>query len=300
MATEISLRFLGVRAFHSAPGRGNQTTGGNTGCVEIYDGHQRILINAGFGINIAGIELFRAFVAKKIPTKCSILFSDFFWDSTMGLPFFTPIHFGSTEIAIFSGTTETEAQKGLDDVASNLFSPFNGVAGFRSNLSISQISKPKKLESWLISALALPHPLTPYPVTVWRLTHDHGADIGVVMICNTDPKIIAQTSAFLSGCKTLICAATTSPSKDGWDQYRTGFEDALQLAQSTSAEELLLTQYHPAMTDVMLQAELRSLRDLHKKSRDQRHDEHDTLKIHLASEIETLAPATGQQRQKAG
>jgi hypothetical protein len=300
MAAEVSIRFLGVRAFHAAPSRKNQTTGGNTGCIEIRDGLQRIFINAGFGINIAGDELLGNYVKEKRPTNCTLLFSDFFWDSMMGLPFFTPIHFKSTELDILTGAPAEAARRGINDAASNLFTPFNGIKSFRSDLTIRQLDEPMHLGRWKIQALTTPHPLAPYPVTIWRLTHDYGYDIGVIMICDQQPETIRRAVDFLKGCKTLICAASKSPTSDGWDQHRTHFDDALKIAQNTQAKELYLTQYHPAMTDVLLQGELAALREAHHHWAADGKAAGAQLEIHLGSEIETITPALDVRHLKAG
>ena len=293
MAAHISLRFLGVRAFHSAPGPQNITTGGNTGSLEIHDGSQRIFVNAGFGVNIAGDELFAGYLKTKMPVNCTLLFSDFLWDSTLGLPFFTPIHFKSTEIDILTGAREIEAIEAINDAASNLFSPFIGLGGFRAAISIRTMDSAVQLGQWTIRALALPHPLTHYPVTVWRLSHESGADIGIVMTCDNDDASMTKVQDFLAGCQTLICAASTSPEQDGWDQHRTGFDDAMRIALNVNAKELFLTQFHPEMTDVLLQ---RQLTRLHTSVR----AKNSNLKIHLASEIGTIAPASVNPLKKAG
>jgi len=298
MAAQISLRFLGVRSIHSAPGSENTTTGGNTSCLEIRDGNQRIFVNAGFGINVAGDELFGKYLKEKVPTNCTVLLSDFLWDTTMGLPFFTPIHFKSTEIDILTGAAEAVAMSGLDDAASNLFSPFNGVKGFRADISVRTIDAPMHLGNWNIQALCLPHPLTPYPVTLWRLTHADGADIGITMLCDPTDSNVAAAGEFFRDCKTLVCAATSSGPNDPWSQNRTSFEDALRLAVTARSDELLLTQFHPDMNDQALQTELLKLRAT------QLARTHTTgakpLGIHLGSEIEIFTPACNPTLQKVG
>lgn len=294
MATPISIKFLGVRSVHSAPSRSNQTTGGNTGCIELFDGSQRIFINAGFGINISGDELFAKFLSTKIPVNCTVLFSDFLWDSILGLPFFTPIHFKSTEMDIFSGAPKDELISAMNDASSNLYSPFNGVESFRSDLSLRQIDSTLSLGDWTIQAKTLPHPLTPYPITLWRLSHTQGADIGIVMICNNDKASLDCATEFLKGCKTLICAASNAPFQDGWDRYRTTFQDALHIAKKSKCEELYLTQFHPGMDDLLLQKELHKLRELHFRK------DPGTLKIRLATETEAIHPSCAQSIKKAG
>jgi hypothetical protein len=288
MAHDISLKIRGIRALYSSPGLKNQTTGGNTSCIQIHDGTHTIFINAGFGVNMAGDELFAKYLKTKMPVNCTILFSDFLWDSIMGLPFFTPIHFKSTEIDILTGCHAATAEKALDDVASPLFSPFNGVAGFRSFISFRTIDSAMSLGAWTINALTLDHPLTPYPVTVWRLTHESGWDVGVILLCNPDQTSLRSVHPFLKGCKTLVCAASTSPTNDGWDQHRTGFDDALNIALNIGAQDLVLSQFHPEMTDLLLQRELLKLQSTLQLKKEQGLPNAKTLNVHLGSELENI------------
>lgn len=292
MAFNLSLKFLGVRAIHSSPGQKNQTTGGNTSCIEICDGTHTVFINAGFGINSAGDSIFAKYLKTKAPVNTTILFSDFLWDSILGLPFFTPIHFPSTEMDILTGIQIEDAQNGINDASSPLFSPFNGIEGFLAAISIRTVDSTMTLGSWTINALTMPHPLTPYPVTIWRLTHDSGWDIGIVMLSDTDKKSRDSIAWFLDGCTTLICAASTSPSKDGWDRHRTGFNDALAISLQLGVQDLYLTQFHPGMTDVLLQRELLSLQATLASKIIGGDSNAANLKIHLGSEISAaITPA---------
>ena len=292
MAANLSLKFLGVRAIHSSPGKKNQTTGGNTSCIELCDGAHTLFINAGFGINFAGDLIVAKHLKTKTPVNATILFSDFLWDSILGLPFFTPIHFPSTELDVLTGIPIEHAQSGLNDASSPLFSPFNGIEGFRAAISIRTVTEAMTLGAWTIKALAMAHPITPYPVTLWRLTHDSGRDIGIVMLSDTDKKSRDAIACFLDGCSTLICAASTSPNKDGWDCHRTGFKDALAIALQLRVQDLYLTQFHPCMTDVLLQRELLGLQAVLSSNIKNGDSSAANLKIHLGSEISAaLTPA---------
>lgn len=302
MATRVSLKFLGVRTIHSSPSVHNQTTGGNTSCLMLDDGQDTIFINAGFGINIAGDQMFGEFSKKKAPVKCTLLFSDFLWDSTLGLPFFTPIHFKSTSLKILTVASPSEAKAGLDDAASNLFSPFYGTDGFRSHISIEQLTSKRTIGKWTISALSIQHPLASYPIAVWRLSHPSGVDLGAVMLANNDTETLANVARFLSGAKTLICAASSSPNDDRWDLNRTSFQDALSLALASNSRELYLTQFHPEMDDLRLQQKLLGLQEaleqfgatqpegLMKKK----------LVINLASEVDEIVLTKSASIKKTG
>lgn len=296
MAAEVRLRIRGVRAFHSAPSRENLTTGGNTSSIELIDGDQHLFINAGFGINDAGDDLIARRKKTKKPIHCAILFSDFMWDATMGFPFFTPVHFKSTKLDIYAGASESVTRAGLNDVSSSLFTPFGGVDSLPATITISQTTKPSLLGNWTLHALAVEHPLTPYPVTVWRLTHKTGIDIGVILTCNNDQNSINNVTSFLSGCGTLICAASDSPTTDGWDQHRTKFSDALLIAQKIGAQDLYLTQFHPEMTDILLQKKLQELQSSMDRNSVSRSS---PLHIHLGSEIESIRLMNTKPQTKA-
>jgi hypothetical protein len=297
MATEVRIKIRGVRAIHSAPSSQNLTTGGNTSSIEFIDDNHHIFINAGFGINEAGDEWMEKRKKQKNAFHGTILFSDFMWDSTMGLPFFSPMHLKSSQIEILTGASVIEAKEAMNDVSSNLFTPFNGADSFAAKVSIKKVTSSSQIGRWTINALSLDHPLTPYPITIWRLVHKLGMDIGVIMLCNNDKFSIDKVQKFLAGCKTLLCAASNSTCRDQWSNHRTTFSDALSIALSTGAQELYLNQFHPEMNDLNLQRELAKLQStLLLTQTKQAH----RLKIHLGSEIEEILPIYANLNTKAG
>lgn len=297
MAPHICIKIHGVRAIHPAPSRKNMTTGGNTSCIELTDGSHRIFVNAGFGLTAAGSKWLDARRMSKDIFHGAIVFADFMWDSMMGLPFFAPMHFKSSSIHILTCGSITEATQALNEISSKRVSVFDGLGSFPAKITLSQVSSSETFGNWTILGCPLPHPLSNDCVGIWRFVHQGGADIGVVLTCNNDDASITKASAFLNGCKTLICAASESPFQDQWDKYRTTSDDALKLALLTSAQELHLTQFHPGMSDGMLQATLARLRS----SASQLVREGNThLKIHLGSELDEFRPAQALPQSKAG
>jgi hypothetical protein len=296
MATNCRIKFHGIRAFHPAPSRKNIATGGNTACIEISDESSQIFINAGFGINLATPNWITNQRTKKDSYKCAILFSDFFWDSILGLPFFTPIHFKSSHLDVLSCATEDQAREALDDMSSNLLTPFNGISSFPAKISFHSLTTTHKWGAWTISALPLTHPLAPYPLAAWRLLHPSGIDIGIVMISMPDSESITNLAHFLHGTKTLICAASSGPKNDAWSRHRTTFDDALKIGLLTGAHDLYFTQFHPLMTDILLQSELRRLHQILGRLN---HD-NATPKLHLATEVEGIISVNSSRRSKAG
>lgn len=296
MANHCRIKFHGIRCLHPSPGRLNIATGGNTACIELNDDSSQIFVHAGFGINLAMPNWIAEHKTKKDRYKCAILLSDFFWDSILGLAFFAPIHFKSSHLSIYSCASTEEAREALNDMSSNLVTPFNGVQSFPAKISFHTISQQEIWGAWTISALPLRHPLAPYPIGAWRLSHKSGADIGIVMISSPDNESIVSLEKFLQGTKTLICAASNGPSQDSWSKHRTTFDDALKIGLNVGAEDLYFTQFHPLMTDVLLQSELRRLQTKIEKLEQGA----SAPKLHLATEVEDFISVSASLRVKAG
>lgn len=296
MAANCRIKFHGVRAFHPAPGKQNIASGGNTACIEITDDSSQLFINAGFGINQSLPNWAAEHKTKKDKFKCAILFSDLFWDSILGLPFFSPIHFKSSHIDLYSCARVEHLKEAMNDMSSNIVTPFNDIDSFPAKISMHQVQGENVWGNWTISALPLKHPLAPYPVAVWKITHISGVKLGVVMISTPDETTLAEIGNFLQGVSTLVCAASNSAIDDPWSKHRTTFEDALKLGLLVGSSNLYLTQFHPTMTDILLQAELRKLQEKLASLSDQK----STMKINLASEIDTFTSLVSLVKAKAG
>ncbi|MCB0407896.1 MAG: MBL fold metallo-hydrolase [Bdellovibrionales bacterium] len=74
--------------------------GGNTSCMEVFDGDQSIIIDCGSGIKDLGMQLM-AGPAAKGNAKIDILITHFHWDHVIGLPFFIPIFIPGNEITFY-------------------------------------------------------------------------------------------------------------------------------------------------------------------------------------------------------
>ena len=83
-------------------------------------------------------------------------------------------------------------------------------------------------------------------------------------------------------------------------QVKGGADGKFGLATTIAASELFLTQFHPAMTDVMLQSELMFLRQKHQHLMADEKLGVGPLQIHLGSEMETITPIFGTKPSKAG
>lgn len=107
MDNEFKIKFRGVRGSIPVPGKNTLKYGGNTTCLELRINNHLIIIDAGTGIINLGNELMGEFFSlpederNEKPITATILFSHTHMDHIMGMPFFTPIYLGSTQLYMF-------------------------------------------------------------------------------------------------------------------------------------------------------------------------------------------------------
>lgn len=75
--------------------------GGNTSCVEVFDGEEQLIIDCGSGLKELGMKMM-AGPASKGKAKVAILMTHFHWDHLLGLPFFVPIFIPGNEITFYA------------------------------------------------------------------------------------------------------------------------------------------------------------------------------------------------------
>ena len=93
----MRVKFWGTRGSVPTPGRTTEKFGGNTACVEIFQGDDRLILDAGTGIRELGLLML-----EQAPKTASMLFSHVHWDHIQGLPFFTPLFLPKYRFSIFA------------------------------------------------------------------------------------------------------------------------------------------------------------------------------------------------------
>lgn len=83
--SEFVVQFWGVRGSIAAPGSETVRYGGNTSCVEMRIGGQRLIFDGGTGLRVLGKNLL-----KQMPVEAHMFFTHSHWDHIQGFPFFVP------------------------------------------------------------------------------------------------------------------------------------------------------------------------------------------------------------------
>ncbi|MEE8320778.1 MAG: MBL fold metallo-hydrolase [Gammaproteobacteria bacterium] len=105
------LHFWGVRGSYASPFETHLKVGGNTSCVEIRNGNDVLICDAGTGIIPFGNEM----MAQDKIREIMIILTHYHWDHICGLPFFVPAFVPDWKINIFGpGQTKTEVKQNLD------------------------------------------------------------------------------------------------------------------------------------------------------------------------------------------
>jgi ribonuclease BN (tRNA processing enzyme) len=100
---EFSIRFWGVRGSYPVPGQHTLGFGGNTSCVEVRAGEQRLILDAGTGIIPLGQML-----ARTKQWNITLLLSHLHHDHTQGFPFFAPAYVPGAHLKVFGPATSNE------------------------------------------------------------------------------------------------------------------------------------------------------------------------------------------------
>ena len=92
------VKLWGVRGSIPVPGTSTVRYGGNTTCVEVRADGEIIVLDAGTGIRLLGMDLEKEFADQ--PIRLSLLLTHTHWDHIQGLPFFLPAYNRKNQIRV--------------------------------------------------------------------------------------------------------------------------------------------------------------------------------------------------------
>ncbi len=249
----FNIQFWGVRGSIASPGSDTAGVGGNTSCVEVCCGEQRLILDAGTGIRRLGDAL----VARG-PVQATLLLSHHHWDHIQGLPFFVPLYLASTELTVIGPTPERVSVH--DVLEHQMTSPVFPVRldEVPCRLETREVVPGNELE------------LGDVRIRIAKGNHPGGslayriecAGKSVVYATDTehyscvDPALVSLAA----GADVLIYDAQytpaeyrgeTGPSKVGWGHST--YEDGAKLARAAGVGQLVLFHHDPRRSDAAVE-----------------------------------------------
>jgi phosphoribosyl 1,2-cyclic phosphodiesterase len=257
MSQALSIHFHGVRGSIAAPGVTTARVGGNTSCVEVLAGDNRIVFDAGTGLRGLGDRLIAGG-----PSATTLLLSHLHWDHIQGLPFFTPIYVPGNWIEVVSGPNGSMP---LDAALRRQMSaPFFPVE-FDDVSRQVRTREARPGESFAVGdvRVTMARLNHPDPVYGYRLEHE-----GASIVYATDTEHFACVDPALArlaaDADVLIYDAQYTPEeypgKVGWGHST--WEAAVALARAAGVRELVLYHHDPRRTDdgvAMIEARTRAV-----------------------------------------
>jgi phosphoribosyl 1,2-cyclic phosphodiesterase len=247
----FKVKFWGVRGSIACPSPRHIGFGGNTSCIEVSTGGERIIFDAGTGIRNLGSWLLR-----KDVHRANIMLSHTHWDHINGFPFFTPAFVPGKSFNIMAGHIQEEGgvRKVLGGQMAQPFFPVP-LEAMQSNLSFEDFSAGDSFS------------LTPGVVIRTKpLNHPNGATgyrvefKGKAMCYVTDLEHIPgrpdeTVLELIEGADLVIYDSTYTeeefPSKVGWGHST--WEEGVRLCKMANAKMLAIFHHDPTHEDKFME-----------------------------------------------
>ncbi len=238
------LHFWGVRGSIPTPGTTTSKFGGNTACVELRAGNDRVIFDAGTGLRELGQTL-----AAEANLNVTLLLSHYHWDHLLGLPFFTPIFKPDTTLTIYG---EHKEGGGARDALMRQFSAPSFPVEFSTLPSKLNFCTAKPGDKFAVGSIQ---------VEVGRLNHPNAAICyraqvgkGSVVYASDhehDGQGDKELIEFCRGASALIYDSMYSDDsyamKRGWGHST--WQEAVRVAKAAKVKRLYLYHHDPLNDD---------------------------------------------------
>ncbi|MBW3534783.1 MAG: MBL fold metallo-hydrolase [Gemmatimonadetes bacterium] len=260
--TGVRVRCWGTRGSIPSPGPATAGYGGNTPCVEVRVGEQRVVFDAGSGMRLLGLDV----QEESRPADVTIFLSHFHWDHIQGFPFFAPLYQPEARLRIVG-----PAQQDMD--VRSLFAgqmgpiyfpvPFSAVA---ATATFDHLNEGTWEEGGIrVSAMRVRHPsfTVGYRLEAEGRTLCYVPDNELVGASHeTADRWRERFTRFVGGADVLIHDAMYTDeeyaSKEGWGHST--FRQAVELAADAGVRRLLFFHHAPERSDAALTAIVRARR----------------------------------------
>lgn len=244
----LRVKFWGVRGSIACPTLKHIRYGGNTSCVEVRAGEQRVIFDAGTGLRELGNHL----LGKGLKSA-NLFLSHTHWDHIDGFPFFTPIYQASFSLVVRAGhlhQVEGGIRNVIDKQMSNPYFPVP-IGSLKAQLVLEDFRAGDTLPldgGLRLLTCPLNHPGN---ATGYRLEYQ---DKVVCYVTDTEHRPGQPDQNILGliqGADLVIYDATYSDeeylSHVGWGH--SSWQEGIRLCQAAGAKHLALFHHDPSHED---------------------------------------------------
>ena len=262
--SDFYFRFWGVRGSIASPAPDTQRYGGNTACIEVIVGGERIVLDGGTGLRRLGSHWLKA----EAPLNIHLFLSHLHWDHIQGIPFFTPAFMKGNTIKFYG---ERKGNLSLKEILeAQMHSP-----NFPVPLSIMQSDiqfiELKSRGSFMIG--------DEIQVSTAPMNHPNGCvgiriDYrGASLVYNTDtehdPKgqidqnvVDLATEADVLIYDSMYTEEEYKAGRIGWGHST--YSEAVRVAKAANVKKLFFFHHDPEHPDDFLDAQLERMREVTK------------------------------------
>ena len=250
------VKFWGVRGSVATSGPEFARFGGNTTCVEVVVGGQRIILDAGTGIRALGAQMTKM---PRLGGRTAIFWSHLHWDHIQGFPFFTPAFAKGNELLLHGpgANGAEELRRALDrQMQPPTFPVTLSALGAALEFRSAPAGETIPVHEALVSTIGLDHP---NGCIGYRVEGD-GASVVFFTDVEVKPDTLPEHMVeFARGADLLVMDGQYTPSeydglvgppRRGWGH--TTMMDAARLAKAAGVRNLALTHHDPAHSDAIV------------------------------------------------
>ncbi len=268
----MQFRFWGTRGSIPTPGPDTVKYGGNTSCVEVNAGGRLIIMDAGTGMRLLGLDLLGR---PGHPKEFDILISHTHWDHIQGFPYFAPAFIKGYKLRIYGCQgTGNRIEKVLSQQMDDDYFPLSFME-LSADIKFTDIMKgPFAIGDAKVDFTFLNHPglalgysiecdgrklvycpdMEPFRHNV--LSDDTEVNLSIEdYVANLDGKVVE----FVRGADCLLVDGTFTEeeyaSKPGWGH--SSYLDSVRLAVEAGVGKVYLIHQDPSHTDEFLDGMIR-------------------------------------------